>query len=126
NARDLSKVWLMLQNRGVYDDSVYLSERTIDLFTVAQYPNNDNRRGLGFDKPMLEYDSARSGVAEAASTRSYGHTGYTGPIVWADPDKDLLFIFLCNRVYPTRNNRALYEMGIRPKIHQLLYEAIEN
>ncbi len=126
NAEDLARVWLMLQNRGVYQDSIILKEQTVDLFTVTHYPNNENRRGLGFDKPLLEYDSARSGVAQAASTRSFGHTGYTGPIVWADPEKELLFIFMCNRVYPTRNNRALYDMRIRQQIHERLYGIIEE
>ncbi len=126
NAEDLARVWLMLQNRGVYQDSIILKEQTVDLFTVTHYPNNENRRGLGFDKPLLEYDSIRSGVAQAASTRSFGHTGYTGPIVWADPEKDLLFIFMCNRVYPTRNNRALYDMRVRQQIHERLYGIIDE
>ncbi len=124
-AEDLGKVWSMLLNRGRHEDTVVFKQSTVDLFTTVQFPSNNNRRGLGFDKPLLEYDASKSSVAEQASPRSYGHTGYTGPIVWADPDKRLLFIFLCNRVYPTRLQRMLYEMNIRPTIHSWLYDAIE-
>lgn len=124
NAEDLAKVWQLLLKNGQIDTLQYLRPETIQLFTSTQFPNNENRRGLGFDKPLLEYDSAKSSVAKGASFRSYGHSGYTGTLVWADPEKELLFIFLSNRVYPTRENRNLYELGVRPKIHQLLYDEI--
>ncbi len=125
NAEDLAKVWKMLMRRGRTRDTTLFKHQTVDLFTTVQYPAEGNRRGLGFDKPLLEYDSLKSSVAKSASVRSFGHTGYTGPIVWADPDRELLFIFLCNRVYPTRNQRMLYEMNIRPTIHQWLYDALD-
>lgn len=126
NAADLAKVWSLFLNRGSVQDSTYLQEQTVDLFTTAQFPNNNNRRGLGFDKPLLEYDSLKSSVAYSASARSYGHSGYTGPLVWADPDKELLFIFLSNRVYPTRNHRMIYELNVRPTLHQLIYDMVDN
>lgn len=126
NALDVAKVWQMLLNDEKMDTLQFLKPQTIDLFTTAQYPNNDNRRGLGFDKPLLEYDSIRSSVAESASYRSYGHSGYTGTLVWADPENDLLFIFLSNRVYPSRANTNLYKLNVRPTIHQLLYDYLEN
>ncbi|WP_370090551.1 serine hydrolase domain-containing protein [Ekhidna sp.] len=126
NAEDLAKVFKMLLNDGRVDTVDFLSPQTIRLFTTAQYPNNDNRRGLGFDKPLLEYDSIISSVAKSASFESYGHTGYTGPIVWADPANDFLFIFLTNRVYPSRNNRALYRLNVRPTIHQVLSDYIRS
>lgn len=124
NAEDLAKVWQMLLQGGRIDTARFLRPETLQLFTTAQFPNNENRRGLGFDKPLLVYDSAKSSVAKDASFRSFGHSGYTGTLVWADPEKELLFIFLSNRVYPTRNNRNLYELGVRPKVHQLLYDWI--
>lgn len=121
NAMDVAKVWSMLLNEGTYDSVQYLKPQTIDLFTTAQYPNNENRRGLGFDKPLLEYDSIISSVAKSASYRSYGHSGYTGTLVWADPENDLLFVFLSNRVYPSRLNTNLYKLNVRPTIHQMMY-----
>lgn len=127
NAIDIAKVWRMFLSGGMYDTIRYLKPQTIDLFTTAQYPNNENRRGLGFDKPLLEYDSIRSSVAKSTSYRSYGHSGYTGTLVWADPANDLLFIFLSNRVYPSRANTNLYKLNVRPTIHQLIYNyAREN
>ncbi|MEQ9403703.1 MAG: serine hydrolase [Cyclobacteriaceae bacterium] len=124
NAEDLARLWNMLLKGGEMDSVRYLKPETIQLFTTSQYPNNGNRRGLGFDKPLLEYDSLASSVARDASFRSYGHSGYTGTLVWADPANNLLFVFLSNRVYPTRENRNLYNLNIRPAIHQLLYNAI--
>lgn len=124
NAMDVAKVWSMLLNEGTYDSVQYLKPQTIDLFTTAQYPNNENRRGLGFDKPLLEYDSIISSVAKSASYRSYGHSGYTGTLVWADPENDLLFVFLSNRVYPSRLNTNLYKLNVRPTIHQFIYDYV--
>ena len=126
NAEDLSKVMQLLLAKGNVDTLRLLSPQTIDLFTTAQYPNLENRRGLGFDKPLLKYDSVASSVARDASERSFGHSGYTGTLTWADPDNGLIFIFLSNRVYPTRNHRALYELNVRPTIHQLLYDYLQK
>ncbi len=126
NAEDLGIIFNMLINNGEVDTLQILSPQTIDLFSTVQYPNNNNRRGLGFDKPLLEYDSIRSSVAKDASFRSYGHSGYTGTLAWADPENRFVFIFLTNRVYPSRNNRALYELNIRPTIHQLFYDYLKD
>lgn len=126
NASDLSKVWQMLLNGGEYDGKRYLKPATIELFSSYQYPSNDSRRGLGFDKPLLEYDPKLSSVAKKASVYSFGHSGYTGTFVWVDPMYDLLYIFLSNRVYPTREHRAIYELNVRPQIHTWLYDIIQE
>lgn len=119
NANDLAKVWQMLLNGGVYGGERYLSSQVIDKFTSCQYCEEGNRRGLGFDKPLIDYDPVKSSVSPLASYRSYGHSGYTGTFVWADPENELLFIFLSNRVYPTRNNRKIYQLNIRPDLHDV-------
>jgi len=126
NAEDLAKVMHLLVNEGRSDTIKLLSYQTIQLFTTIQYPNQENRRGLGFDKPLIEYDSLASSVAKHASSRSFGHSGYTGTLTWADPENELIYIFLSNRVYPTRNNRALYQLNVRPTIHQLIYDYLES
>ncbi|WP_176214802.1 serine hydrolase domain-containing protein [Reichenbachiella faecimaris] len=126
NAYDLAKVYQMLLNGGTYGDFQYLRPETITEFTKCQYCEFENRRGLGFDKPLIQYDSIKTSVAKSASPNSYGHSGYTGTLVWADPDNQLLFIFLANRVYPTRNNRKIYQLNIRPRIHDLVYDLIEE
>lgn len=124
NAMDLAKVYQMLLDDGKYGTEQYLKPETVHEFTRVQFPENDNRRGLGFDKPLLEYDAALSSVAKDSSPASFGHTGYTGTLVWADPVNDLLFVFLSNRVYPTRNNSKIYNLNVRPNIHNLVYELL--
>jgi CubicO group peptidase (beta-lactamase class C family) len=124
-ARDLYIIMQMYQNYGTYDGHRYLSEATLKEFTKVQYPENENRRGLGFDKPLL--NNRNLSISEAypaidASAESFGHTGFTGTFIWADPINQLVFIFLSNRVYPTRDNRNLYELNLRPQLHQLFYE----
>ena len=120
-AEDLAKLYQMLLNGGEYNGRRYFKQSTVGEFTRRHYAAEGNRRGLGFDKPLVEYAPDASSVAEAASAASFGHSGYTGTMVWADPDSDLLFVFLSNRVHPSRNRRAIYTLGIRPRIHALLY-----
>jgi CubicO group peptidase (beta-lactamase class C family) len=126
NAYDLAKLFQMFLNKGTYGGKRILNPETIDEFSKCQYCELGNRRGLGFDKPQIEFDPDKASVAQAASPSSFGHSGYTGTLVWADPESQLLFIFLSNRVYPTRLNRKIYEMGVRPGIHQILYDAIKR
>jgi CubicO group peptidase (beta-lactamase class C family) len=125
-AEDLGKLYQMLMNGGELDGRRYFKESTVAEFTRYQYPDEGNRRGLGFDKPLLEYNEDLSSVAEAASPKSFGHSGYTGTLVWADPEQELVFIFLSNRVHPSRNRRAIYTMGIRPRIMTMVYETIKQ
>ncbi|MBC6994452.1 serine hydrolase domain-containing protein [Neolewinella lacunae] len=124
SAEDLAKLYQMLMNGGEYGGRRYFQDSTVATFTRRHYAAEGTHRGLGFDKPLLEYHVATSTVAQAASAASFGHTGYTGTLVWADPEHELVYIFLSNRVHPSRNSRAIYTLGIRPRIHTLLYEAI--
>lgn len=123
-ANDLAKLFQMYMNKGYYGGEQIIASKALEEFTRCQYCEEDNRRGLGFDKPLIEYSEAASSVAKDASPTSFGHSGYTGTFVWADPEHDLLFIFFSNRVHPTRMNRKLYQLGIRPRIHQALYDAM--
>ncbi|NJB87010.1 CubicO group peptidase (beta-lactamase class C family) [Lewinella marina] len=125
-AEDLAKLYQMLMNGGTYEGRRYLTEEAVAEFTRYQYPEEGNRRGLGFDKPLLKYDAATSSVAESASPSSFGHSGYTGTFVWADPEYDLLYIFLSNRVHPGRDRRAIYELSIRPRIQEMIYSFIKR
>jgi CubicO group peptidase (beta-lactamase class C family) len=125
NAADVAKIYQMLLNEGEFAGTRYLKPETVKTFTACQYCEEDNRRGLGFDKPLIAYDSIKSSVAKATSPNSFGHTGYTGTMIWADPDNGLLFVFLSNRVHPTRDNAKIYQMNIRPRIHELVYDLID-
>ncbi|PCJ97609.1 MAG: serine hydrolase [Flavobacteriaceae bacterium] len=128
-AEDLVKIMLMYQNYGTFNGQRFLSTETLKEFTKVQYLENENRRGLGFDKPLIGNDTLalkEAYPAPEASIESFGHAGFTGTFVWADPENQLTFIFLSNRVYPTRANRNLYELNIRTALHQVFYNARLN
>lgn len=123
-ATDLAKLMQLYQNYGVYGRKRYFSEAIMKEFTKIQYPKNNNRRGLGFDKPLIGNDTLSLKDAYPApevSPESFGHAGFTGTFVWADPKEKLVFIFLSNRVYPTRKNRNLYLLNIRGALQQVFY-----
>ena len=128
-AGDLAKLMQMYLNGGEYGGRRYLSAEVLREFTRVQFPENDNRRGLGFDKPLpSNYRLPPEGAypCQGASASSFGHSGFTGTFVWMDPRHDLLYIFLSNRVYPTRANNLLSSMNIRTGILQVVYDAIER
>ena len=125
NAGELAVIFQMLLDGGIWEGHRYLLPTTIDEFTTRPYPENDNRRGIGFDKPLIEYEKAGPTCPSAPSS-SFGHSGFTGPYVWADPDNDLLYIFLCNRVYPDAGNFIITQKDIRTNIHQALYDILEK
>lgn len=119
----------MYSNYGYYDYKQYISKSTLKEFTKIQFPGNDNRRGLGFDKPLIGNDTLpinKAYPAPEVSAESFGHSGFTGTFVWADPKNDLVFIFLSNRVYPNRNHRNIYNLNVRPKVQQVFYQAINK
>jgi beta-N-acetylhexosaminidase len=119
---DLAKLIQMYLWKGAYGGERYITANTIELFTACHYCNEDNRRGLAFDKPVLE-NKENGSTAIDASEHSFGHSGYTGTFVWADPDTGILFIFMSNRVYPTRLNGKISEFNVRPSIHQAIYDS---
>jgi beta-glucosidase-like glycosyl hydrolase/CubicO group peptidase (beta-lactamase class C family) len=126
NANDLAKLMQMYLSKGEYGGKRYIKEETFNQWTRTQFPENNNRRALGFDKPNLTYTGENNNTAKDASPASFGHTGFTGTIVWMDPDSGLLYIFLSNRVNPTRDNARLYQLNTRTKIQQALYDSIEK
>ena len=123
NANDLAIIMQMLLQGGEYGGTSYLKWNTVNQFTKRQFPLNDNRRGIGFDKPEPE-DKDLGPTCESASDNSFGHSGFTGTYVWADPDYGLVYIFLSNRINPTSNNTKLIKMNIRTDIQQVIYNAI--
>ena len=129
NAKDLAIIMQMYLQYGIYDGKRYFKETTVRQFTKLQYPENDNRRGLGFDKPLLnnsELPLPEAYPAPESSSNSFGHSGFTGTFVWADPKNELVFIFLSNRVYPTRKNTNIYSLNIRPALHHVFYSKNSN
>jgi len=123
-ATDLAKYMQMLLQKGNYDGKQYFKTSTVNEFIKVQYPENHNRRGLGFDKPLISNDTLslkHSYPAPEVSAESFGHSGFTGTFVWADPEHDLVFVFLSNRVYPSRTHRNIYNLNIRPTLQQVFY-----
>lgn len=124
NAYDLLQLYQMLLNGGELNGVRYLQKATIDKFTA--YNSDISRRGLGFDKPEKDNATRKDPYpSKLASLETYGHTGFTGIGVWVDPKSKLIYIFLSNRVNPTRDNNKLSSLGVRGKIQDAIYEAIQ-
>jgi CubicO group peptidase (beta-lactamase class C family) len=120
SANDLAKVGQMWLQKGTFGGLRFFKPETIELFTTRQYA--DSRRGLGWDKPIQS--DWNSPTSLYASTKTFGHTGFTGTCIWVDPEFNLVYIFLSNRVMPDMNNNKLLTGNIRPRIQQVIYEAI--
>lgn len=121
NAASLKPLLQMLLQMGEYNGKRYLQTETVSQFTQKTYPDSKNRRGLGFDKPetgalVSTYPS------KLASPDSYGHSGFTGTFIWADPQQEAIMIFLSNRVYPTRAQNGIYTLNIRGQLLDYLLE----
>jgi CubicO group peptidase (beta-lactamase class C family) len=124
NAYDLSMIYQMLLNGGTFNGERYFKKETIDLFTA--YHSDISRRGYGFDKPEKDNDTRKEPYPSSlASPQTFGHTGFTGTCVWVDPKADVVYVFLSNRVYNTRANNLLGQMGIRGKVQDATYKALE-
>lgn len=125
NAYDLSTLYQMLLNGGELNGQRFLKKETIDLFTA--YHSNISRRGYGFDKPDPDNDERKEPYPSVlASPETFGHTGFTGTCVWVDPKEKMVFVFLSNRVYDSRNNNLLGRMNIRGKIQDAIYKALQK
>jgi CubicO group peptidase (beta-lactamase class C family)/beta-glucosidase-like glycosyl hydrolase len=122
NAHDVAKMMQLQLQGGVYGGKQFLSKEIVDEFN--EYQSDESRRGLGWDKPEKrdEYNPA----SRYASQRSFGHMGFTGTIVWADPAFDLIYVFLSNRIYPDAGNTKLADFDIRKRIQDVVYESIWN
>ncbi|HKK60085.1 MAG TPA: glycoside hydrolase family 3 N-terminal domain-containing protein [Salinivirga sp.] len=124
SANDLAKIGQLYLNKGTYGDERFFSESTVEFFTRASFTHQDNRRGIGFDKP--EYRKSHLGPTFwGIPLESYGHSGFTGTYLWCDPESGILYVFLSNRIYPDASNRKLIRDDIRTRIHKALYEAIK-
>ncbi len=123
NANDLAKLYQMWLNLGSYGGEKYLSKETTRLFTTTKSPNS--RRGLGFDKPDPR-NNRLSPTAPQAPISVYGHTGFTGTCFWIDTDNNMIYIFLSNRVNPSRTHKKLMTLNIRPRIQSVIYNAMNK
>lgn len=124
NVNSLAVIMQMLLNEGTYADKRYISKETVRLFVNKADPDSRNRRGLLFDKPDKKLGE-NGPTAISASASTFGHTGFTGTCAWADPERELIYIFLSNRVHPSASNSKLLKTNLRTRIMQAIYEAME-
>jgi CubicO group peptidase (beta-lactamase class C family) len=124
DATDLVVLLQLFLNRGEYGGKQYFLPSTVKEFTRVQFPANGNRRALGFDKPALSAMS-EGPCCKSVSPKSFGHSGFTGTYLWADPENHLSYVFLSNRVYPDATNEKIVEINIRTRIHQAMYDILE-
>lgn len=125
NAEDLAVVMQMLINGGTYGRKRLLSERVIEEYTRCQFCESEldeDRRGAGFDKPVIP--EGPGPTCKCVTFDSFGHSGFTGTIAWADPVEDIIYIFLSNRVYPSAENNTLAKMDIRTNIQEEIYRVL--
>ncbi|GAB2624232.1 glycoside hydrolase family 3 N-terminal domain-containing protein [Belliella aquatica] len=120
-ANDLAVMMQLMLNGGKYGDVNLLDEKTIKEFTKRQ--SNQSRRGWGWDKPDPEKGKG-GGAGVLAPKSTFGHTGFTGTAVWADPENDLIYVFLSNRVHPDASNNALLKEGVRTEIQDVIYRSM--
>ena len=121
-ANDLFKLYQMMLDSGQFNGQRYISAETFSTFNSRHYAEKNNRRALGFDKPFIRGKSTH--VSPFASQSSFGHTGFTGIMVWVDPQYNLIYIFLSNRVYPSASPNKLSSLNIRTDIQDLIYKSI--
>jgi len=122
NANDIAKIMQMYLWMGSYGTITYLKPETLDLFNTCNYCDVDVRRGVGFDKPQLEDVGPTCGCV---SMDSFGHSGFTGTFTWADPEEEIIYVFLSNRTYPDATNRKIIKNNLRSDIQELIYQSIE-
>lgn len=122
NANDVAKIMQMYLQKGFYGGRRFLKAETVDKFNTRYFENKEVRRGLGFDKPQI--NPKVKATCGCVSEESFGHSGFTGTYTWADPESEIVYVFLSNRVYPNMKNRALVRSNMRTKIQQVIQDAI--
>jgi len=122
NANDVAKMMQMYMQEGYYGGKRYFKPETIRKFNTRYYAKKKVRRGLGFDKPQI--DKRQKATCGCVSPNSFGHSGYTGTYTWADPETELVYVFLSNRVYPTAKNKGMVKYNIRTIGQQIVQDAI--
>lgn len=121
-SNDVAKIMQMYLQKGYYGGKSYLKPETIDTFNFRYFEDKGNRRGLTFDKPSL--DPEVKATCGCTSFKSFGHSGYTGTYTFVDPDTEIVYVFMSNRVYPTRDNNLLGKHNIRTRVQGLIQDAI--
>jgi len=123
NSMDIAKMMQLYLQKGNYGNVQYFSSKTFDDFNTCYFCKEGNRRGLGFDKPQLGASGPTCGCVPMIS---FGHTGFTGTIAWADAENEIVYVFLSNRTFPDATVNKLSKENIREDIQKVIYDAIER
>ncbi|SIQ78655.1 glycoside hydrolase family 3 N-terminal domain-containing protein [Maribacter ulvicola] len=123
NANDIAKIMQMYLQNGYYGGTKFFDSRTVKKFNTCYFCKDNVRRGVGFDKPQLQHSGPTCGCV---SRKSFGHSGFTGTYTWADPEEEIVYVFLSNRTYPSASNTLLVKSGLRTRIQQVIYDSILN
>ena len=121
NAYDVARLMYMLRMGGTYGGVDFFQPETIQAWTHRVDPDPDHRKACGFDRPANEPDAGPT--CDEVSESSFGHSGFTGTLAWADPDHDIVFVFLSNRTFPSAENRKLIDWDVRTKVQHQVYKA---
>ena len=119
NALDVAKLMQLFLQKGTYGNDIFFSSNMFDEFNKCHFCKDNVRRGIGFDKP--EIDDSDTITCDCVSEDSFGHSGFTGTYTWADPESQLIYVFLSNRTYPTMENRKLIDYNIRTDIKKIIF-----
>ena len=123
NANDIAKIMQMYLQDGYYGGAKFFDSRTVKRFNTCYFCDKNVRRGVGFDKPELAHSGPTCGCV---SRKSFGHSGFTGTYTWADPEEEIVYVFLSNRTYPSASNTLLVKSALRTRIQQAIYDSILN
>ena len=124
NANDLMKLMQLYLQKGTFGNKQFIKSDVVDMCTKYQFPEQKNRRGIAFDK--LDFNTKISNGPRSASEESYGHSGFTGTFTWIDPKYNLVYVFLSNRVYPTRDNGKIGTLNIRTEVGEAIYRSLKK
>jgi CubicO group peptidase (beta-lactamase class C family) len=124
SANDLTKLMQLYLQKGYYGGQQIISRNIVETWTDYQFPYIGNRRGLAFDK--LDFNKSISNGPQMASAKSFGHSGFTGTFAWVDPAFDMVYVFLSNRVYPTRDNNKIGTLNIRTELGNQIIKTIKG
>ena len=120
NSLDVSKLMQLYLQKGEYGNDQFFSSDIFDKFNKCHFCDDNVRRGIGFDKPEIDNDDTIT--CDCVSKKSFGHSGFTGTYTWADPESQMVYVFLSNRTFPTMENRKLIENNIRTEIKKIIFE----
>ena len=123
NANDLSKLMQLYLQKGSYGGKQFIKPEVVDECTKYQFPELKNRRAIAFDK--IDFNPKVANGPTLATPESYGHSGFTGTFVWVDPKYNFTYVFLSNRVYPTRDNTKISTLNIRTAIGDEIYKLVK-